>query len=224
MERIDDALQGPKPRILRDWSVAPLTRLNKVRKRRALPPAAQVAKELCELICEFFFRVRFRFRSIFCRCVADYNTYIYILRGWGREGERRYHVCAACCCFVYAVFSSVSAVCLSVCLVCRLLVFMLSPFLRLGILPRTVVVGGFASKTIQQYCCSIPWRLRTALGGSYRERSKSVPRGALDFSPCFSVYCGYCGGFSLFLSLDSSPSLSLSVAVCLSVCFLISLL
>ncbi|CAN0291607.1 unnamed protein product, partial [Hapterophycus canaliculatus] len=46
VDRIDGAFSGPKKRITRDWSVAPETRVKDVAFRRAVPPAAQVRKEL----------------------------------------------------------------------------------------------------------------------------------------------------------------------------------
>eukprot|EP00752_Nemacystus_decipiens_P001562 g1526.t2 len=49
VELIDDQFTGPKKRIHRDWSVAPGSRIKNVRKRRAVPPAAQVGKELSKL-------------------------------------------------------------------------------------------------------------------------------------------------------------------------------
>lgn len=77
VDRIDGKFSGPKKRITRDWSVAPGSRIKNVRKRRALPPAKQVSKELCELLCEydvsflFFSFLRevmalFSFRFSFC--------------------------------------------------------------------------------------------------------------------------------------------------------------
>ncbi|CAM9291755.1 unnamed protein product [Pylaiella littoralis] len=49
VELIDGTFAGPKKRITRDWSVAPLTRLSKVRTRRALPPVQQIQDELSKL-------------------------------------------------------------------------------------------------------------------------------------------------------------------------------
>lgn len=48
VDRIDGEFAGPKRRITRDWSVAPKTRIKDVAFRRAVPPAAQVRKELSE--------------------------------------------------------------------------------------------------------------------------------------------------------------------------------
>ena len=47
--RIDGVFSGPKTKISRDWSTAPLTRLNNVRSRRAVPPLKQVLSELGEI-------------------------------------------------------------------------------------------------------------------------------------------------------------------------------
>lgn len=52
VDRIDGKFGGPKKRIDRDWSTAPESRIKSVRKRRAVPPAKQVTKELCEFLCE----------------------------------------------------------------------------------------------------------------------------------------------------------------------------
>lgn len=43
--RIDGKFAGPKARITRDWSVAPGTTLNNVKRHRALPPNKPVIKE-----------------------------------------------------------------------------------------------------------------------------------------------------------------------------------
>lgn len=48
IDRIDGKFGGPKKRITRDWSTAPSSRLKNVRKRRAVPPAQQVRRELSE--------------------------------------------------------------------------------------------------------------------------------------------------------------------------------
>lgn len=53
VERIDGKFGGPKKRIHRDWSTAPGSRIKNVRKRRAVPPAKQVSKELCKFLCEW---------------------------------------------------------------------------------------------------------------------------------------------------------------------------
>lgn len=58
VDRIDDEFLGPKHKIARDWSTAPLTRLKEVRSRRALPSAAQVGKEIGEDF-EFHFNLFF---------------------------------------------------------------------------------------------------------------------------------------------------------------------
>ena len=49
VDRIDGVFSGPKSKISRDWSTAPLTRLKNVRNRRAVPPLKQVRGELSEL-------------------------------------------------------------------------------------------------------------------------------------------------------------------------------
>eukprot|EP00903_Cladosiphon_okamuranus_P016537 g15256.t1 len=49
VERIDGKFGGPKNRISRDWSTAPQSRIKNVRKRRAVPPAKQISKELSKL-------------------------------------------------------------------------------------------------------------------------------------------------------------------------------
>lgn len=53
VERIDGKFGGPKKRIHRDWSTAGGSRIKNVRKRRAVPPAKQVTKELCKFLCEW---------------------------------------------------------------------------------------------------------------------------------------------------------------------------
>ncbi|CAM9824612.1 unnamed protein product [Scytosiphon promiscuus] len=49
VDRIDGVFAGPKRRITRDWSLAPEVRIKDVAFRRAVPPAAQVRKELTKL-------------------------------------------------------------------------------------------------------------------------------------------------------------------------------
>ncbi|CBJ49087.1 expressed unknown protein [Ectocarpus siliculosus] len=49
VDKIDGEFAGPKRRIRRDWSVAPAVRIKDVPRRMAVPPAAQVQKELSKL-------------------------------------------------------------------------------------------------------------------------------------------------------------------------------
>ena len=53
VERIDGVFSGPKTKIDRDWSIAPLTLVWKVRNRTAVPPPEEVASELGEFVLVF---------------------------------------------------------------------------------------------------------------------------------------------------------------------------